>query len=231
MKKLLKKITIAFAILITGAAFAQENLDLTSNGGVVASKYTAAKGALTATDGVGITLTTDGTANFFELRVNSVTTNGQNKATINYISNDTGVTGLILKASGTTLTSTNLTFTSTQAVDYCVDPNFTSAPGDIQLRFRFTAPATIDAGKVITFTSIIVENDPTASTDSIFSEANTYITTSNGKVIINNAPKGTSVEVFNTLGQVVKNENLKSGTYIVRVSAQGATMAKKVIVL
>lgn len=241
MKTLLKKIALAITIIASCSIYAQENYDFTTiDLAASGTKYSGAQAALTQNvDGGGVPtsgfiMTPNGTRNFFEIRINGVTVSGQNRVTINYINNTTA-NNVFFKSSGTTLPGGNMAIGASSVVyvfngtdlETGMDGN-----GNIQLRARFldTTPNDLLATDTFEITSLVVDLDATASIDDVFSRANTKIISKNGSIIVKNAPEGTSIQIYNVVGQSVENKNLSSGTYVVKLSAQGATSSKKIMI-
>lgn len=241
MKTLLKNLALAITIMASCSITAQENFDFTTiDLAAAGTKYSGAQATLTQNvDGGGIPtsgfiLTPNGTRNFFELRINGVTVAGQNRVTINYINNTTA-NNVFFKSAGTTLPGGNMAIGATSVVYVFNGTDLETGmdgDGNIQLRARFldTTPANLLATDTFEFTSLVVDVDATASVDDIFAKSNTTIISQKGKILVKNAPEGTSLKIYNILGQSVENNTLKSGTYIVKLSAQGVTNSKKILI-
>lgn len=226
-KQLHNSLTFVLALILSCAAFAQENFDFTMLD-CSANKYTSSNSTLTC-DANGFLFNGFGNT-FFESRINGVTTDGQNRVTINY-TNNSNADGIFFKASATTLEGGAVTDLGATSVVYVfTDTNFTSPGADIQLRSRFVNKAGDPLTGSVLLTSLIVDTG-TLGVDDVFAKANTIITVKNREIIVKNAPEGSSLRIHNLLGQAVKNNDLSSGTYIVELTFQDAKLTKKIMIL
>ena len=225
--QLLKNFTLVLALVLSSSMYAQENFDFTALD-CTAAKYTSAQATLTC-DANGFNFSSFGNS-FFELRINAVNTDGQNRVTINY-TNSSNADVILFKASGTTLEGgTRGALGATSVVYDFTDTNFTTPGSTIQLRSRFLN----DAGDALTgsmlLTSMVIEA-VALDVDDVFNNANTMVIVKDRKIEVINAPEGSKLSIYNLLGQTVENNNLSSGTYIVKLSAQNAVLTKKVMML
>lgn len=225
--QLLKSSAVILALFLSCTIYAQENYDFTALD-CSTNKYSSANSTLTC-DASGFLFDTFDNS-FFESRINGVTTDGQNRVTINF-TNNSNADGIFFKSSGTALEGGAVADLGATSVVYVfTDTNFTASGGNIQLRSRFINKAGDPLTGSVLLTSLVVDTG-TLSVDDAFGRANTIVTVKDRQIVIKNAPEGTSLEIYNLLGQTVGNNKLSSGTYIVRLSAQDAVLTKKVLIL
>lgn len=223
--RLLKNLTLVLVFAISFKVSAQEDYDFTAED-CSTNKFSAAQATLTC-DSNGFNFT-DFATSFFELRINGVTTQDQNRVVINF-TNSSNADGIYFKASSQVLEEGAVTDLGANSVEVALtDTNFTNG-GDIQLRSRFVNKAAEPLTGSVLVTSMVVDDQGVLGTNDLFLRSNTIITVQNREIVVKNAPKGSSLEIYNLLGQKVENLNLSSGTYIVRLTAQNAVMSKKII--
>lgn len=232
--QLLKKLTLFIAIAVSFSISAQENFDFTALD-CSSNKYTASKATLTC-DASGFILANPGTDPFFELRINGVKTDGQNRVVINY-TNSSNADGIFFKASGTALQGATVKDLGATSVEYSFDDlNFTdpdggggATGGTIQLRSRFVNKAGDPITGNVVITSLVIDDQGTLSLDNVFAKSNTIVTVKDKKIVVKNAPEGSLLKIFNLLGQPVENNRLSTGAYIIRLSVKNAVLTKKIM--
>ncbi|WP_282122090.1 T9SS type A sorting domain-containing protein [Algibacter mikhailovii] len=223
--KLLKNLILVLVVAIAFKLSAQENFDFTTEDCSV-NKFSGAQATLTC-DANGFNFT-DFATTFFELRINSVTTQDQNRVVINF-TNSSNADGIYFKASGQVLEEGAVTDLGSNSVEVVLtDTKFTNG-GDIQLRSRFVNKAGEPLTGSVLVTSLVVDDQGVLSTSDLFLRSNTIITVQDSEIVVKNAPEGSALEIYNLLGQKVENINLSSGAYIVRLTAQNTVMSKKII--
>ena len=73
------------------------------------------------------------------------------------------------------------------------------------------------------------------------SNCNLWISTLNGQIVVNGTTNGATLEIFNAIGQKVisrnvsginihENNNLPVGAYLVKVTNEGKSITKKIII-
>ncbi|WP_303317243.1 T9SS type A sorting domain-containing protein [Flavivirga abyssicola] len=234
--QLLKNLTLVLALVVSMSMSAQQNFDFTALD-CNASKYTATEATLTC-DNTGFTLTPSGSKSFFEFRISNTKTDGQNRVIINY-TNNSNADGIFFRAGGgVDLQGATVVDLGPSSVVYeFSDPGFTdpdggggATGGKIQLRSRFVNKAGDPIVGNVLITSLEVDNQGTLSLDDVFAKANTIVTVKNREIVVKNTPENSKIEVYNMIGQSVDKANLASGIYVVKVSADRATLTKKVLV-
>lgn len=227
IQKLLKNLILVVSIFLTTTTFSQISYnfaeDPATDHGFVAA------GCSFTPSTTGLLITPAGDKIFFEVRSSyNLNLTGLTTITFNYIENTTTADSMTFKVGNQSITASKISFTPTQSVYITDDALFTGESQSIRARFNSSA-GLIANSTSMKITSMIVDTSATANLTNIFGSLKTTVLSKNGKIIVKNAPEGCTLQIYNLLGQIIKNENLQSGTYIAKISAQGISMTQQVI--
>jgi hypothetical protein len=246
--KLLKNTLLAISLIVCTISFGQidytfdaTNEGFTVNGPGTSSSHSATTGILTATTGSG------GSNMQLRKNANDVGDPTALTAVLIDLKNNSNANSLVLQTvSGgvTTIETIAITAADTAEQSYQIDVPDPSATwiGSFQLRLRFVNTAgNLDGGSIEVNRIQIVDPTTLSVKKNVLENVSVYPNPASGSLTINTLD-GANIDIYNVIGKMVKSQealsnshtmdisDLSTGVYFVKLTSEGKTATKKLVI-